>query len=71
MAVLNAHLSAEELESLREVSKGPTQRTIPPQHRAHLIDLALIYQGTTGLGVTLWGSPAWTKENNDHNMMFF
>ena len=55
MAVLNARLSADEFESLREVSKGPTQRAIPMQHSARLIELAFIYQGSSGLGVTPLG----------------
>jgi hypothetical protein len=45
----NATLTPDEFASLREVSKGYTQRIIPPTHRAKLLYLGLIKRKLGGL----------------------
>jgi hypothetical protein len=55
MAVLNAHLTNEEFEALREVSNGPAQRTILVPHKNRLFQLDFICDGIEGLGLTNLG----------------
>jgi hypothetical protein len=51
----NATLTPDEFASLREVSKGHTQRVIPPAHKAKLLYLGLIKEKLGSLVQTNMG----------------
>ena len=51
----NATLTPDEFASLREVSKGHTQRIIPDDHKAKLLYLGLIKQKLGSLVQTNMG----------------
>ena len=50
-----ANITSDEMESLREVSKGLMQRVIPDEHRAKLIRFRFVEQKIGGLVITPLG----------------
>jgi hypothetical protein len=52
---LDTKLTPDEFASLREVSKGQTQRIIPDAHKAKLLYLGLIREKLGGLVQTNMG----------------
>ena len=53
---INAKLTPEEFASLREVSKGLTQRIIPDAHKTRLLQLGFIKEVLGNLRTTDIGS---------------
>jgi hypothetical protein len=49
---LDAYITAGEFQSLRDVSKGATQRAIPPEHKIRLLQVGYIMEGLSGLAIT-------------------
>ena len=49
------HLNSAEVNALKEVKKGPLQRAIPGQVRAHLLQKKYIEQKLGGLTLTSKG----------------